>query len=315
MFNQDSSRKLDLTPLLDPDQRLVFSGLPVFLLFSLLFSHFYFQIHGSRLTPLETPLTSPTAWEEKVYPVLVEQKFRPRVTREQMRALSDVSAAGTGFLTEKSGFHTLTNYDTLSFSQSGKSALAGRGERGEREQEQESEKSPSWQEREGDLERRSHSRSSPSSASGEPSPRPGDEKHFTIPANYRFQQDMALRYDDSPRLSVARQELAGFRYFQQMLRQIRDTFAPPGMNYAYRDAAGYVVNQPIKPQEVRVLFALDSRGYVRDVRVVSSMGQEAVDEACINVLRGKNFGPPPEEVLSRGNIFGINFIFPPVWNR
>jgi outer membrane biosynthesis protein TonB len=59
---------------------------------------------------------------------------------------------------------------------------------------------------------------------------------------------------------------------------------------------------------------LDPEGNVRDVRKVSSIGQKAVDDACVNVLKGQNFGVPPPEIFAQGNIFGINFIFPPVVN-
>lgn len=222
----------------------------------------------------------------RIYPVLVEQKEAPPPETDQIRALSSVTAEGKGGITEKTGFHTLSPYDVLESGASNNSgAVTLRKETGSRPEK-------------------------PQTAATKGQKASGSA--WKIPANYRFEQDFALRYDSSGMLSVARQELAGFSYFQSMLRQIQDSFAPPGMNYAYRDHAGYVINQPIKPQVVKVQFLLDESGTVRDVRKISSLGQSEVDEACLNTLRNQNFGPPPPEVFQHGNIFGINFVFPAV---
>jgi len=94
-----------------------------------------------------------------------------------------------------------------------------------------------------------------------------------------------------------------------MIRTIRERFSPPGINYVYYDRAGYVLNQPIREQAVLVQFAIDKEGNVVDVHKKHSIGQERVDQACISALEGANFGPPPPEVLRKGNIFGIRFVF------
>ena len=111
-------------------------------------------------------------------------------------------------------------------------------------------------------------------------------------------------------LHIGQRQLADNFDRAKMLRQIEETFSPPGMNYSYQDIAGRVINEPIRPGVVQIQFLLDTEGNVRDVRRVSGMGQMAVDEACMNALRGQNFGVPPPEVFSQGPIFGINFIFP-----
>lgn len=283
----------------DDDDRLLYAGLPVVVTFTLFLAYFQtpelprFMLDlKSHLLP--NPMQAQTKLRDEVYPVLVEQKYRPDPKTRQIRALSDVTTEGTGGITYDPGFHTLTPYDTLTSGSTGRNANSS--------------DSSSNSEKPGDLGQKSGAQISAQAGRGE-------ERDMKIPMNYRFREDFALRYDDSPRLSIARQELAGFRYFQSMLRQIKENFSAPGYNYAYRDQAGTVKSQPIKPQVVSVLFMLDSDGYVRDVRKTSSLGQKAVDDACINVLKGQNFGPPPPEIFSNGNIFGINFIFPPVWNQ
>ena len=55
---------------------------------------------------------------------------------------------------------------------------------------------------------------------------------------------------------------------------------------------------------------LNDAGQVIDVKQMSSQGQEIVDRACIDSIRGQNFGPVPPEVKEQGMIFGINFVFP-----
>ncbi len=284
--------------ILEEDRRLVLSGVPVFLLFSLLFAQ-YFTSRIALIRQESDPASEMLKrFQSNNYQVLVEQDYKPDPKTEQIRAFSDVSAEGTGHLTDSQGFHTLSEHDRLEIASPG--TAGQQASRVSRQEEALHGDGPSQQ----TMANRSTE-----------SIMPGMEGTFKIPSNYRFRNDFSLRYDDSLQLSIARQELAGFRYFQRMLRQIRESFSPPGYNYAYRDMAGMVINQPIKPQVVQVLFLLDREGNVRDVKKVSSMGQGAVDDACLNSLIGQNFGPPPPEVLAQGNIFGINFIFPAIWNQ
>jgi len=279
---------------MEDDRRLLSAGFPILLCFSLIFAQYFsanIKAWNETIDPAREALRN---LQSSTYQVLVEQDDRVDPKTNQIRALSDVTSEGTGHLTQTEGFHTLTEQDRME--------MGKPGAPGSNAQQQISKPADT-------LHGNGPAPDTMSSRSGTQS-MSGDQTEFKIPSNYRFREDFSLRYDDTARLSIARQEIAGFRYFQHMLRQIRENFAPPGYNYAYRDMAGYVVNQPIKPQVVQVLFLLDSQGNVRDVRKVYSANQAAVDEACINALAGQNFGPPPPEVFQQGNIFGINFIFP-----
>ncbi len=275
------------------------------------------------------------AMQSMVYPVLLEQDYAAPVTRNETAALSDVNAGGSGGLTERYGFHTLSSDDVLQVSygsaQTGKPSTSGGGNPGGGQNSPADAQFPGYQSGDGPGSPPEQRPAQNEARSGNEGPgerqattatsqqgqsdRATESLPIRIPANYRFQNDFAMRYDQSPSLSIPRRELEGYRYFRDLLRQVRSNFAPPGLNIAYRDSAGTVISQPIKPQVVRVLFLIDEEGTVRDTRVVSSMGQQPVDQACIRSLEGHNFGQPPPEIFKHGNIFGISFIFPAVMNR
>ncbi len=225
-----------------------------------------------------------------VYPVLVKQKEADHRKKNEIRALSDVNSSGKGGVTTKYGFHSLSKDDTL--------------EEKKRTQRENKLKKDT-------LERK---------LNGDKVGNVGKKKNtnnnlqnkeaYRIPSNYRFRSDFLLRFDGSSLLSIPRQELAGFSYFRALVNKLRDNFAPPGVNFRYRDRGGLIINEPIQPQVVQVAFALDPEGNVSDVHVVSSLGDEKVDESCLNSLRNQNFGVPPSEIFEKGNVFGINFVFP-----
>tara|TARA_Y100001937_G_scaffold23899_1_gene34009 strand:- start:8826 stop:9740 length:915 start_codon:yes stop_codon:yes gene_type:complete len=291
---------------------------------------------------LERQLIRPTMnlSNSQVYPVLLEQDYAAPVTRQETAALSDVNAGGSGGLTKSYGFHTLSSDDVLQVSygsaNTGQPSPASGGAPGGGGQPANNDTqaafegfqsgegpgaAPEQARRQNQNQNQNTNQNNNGQSRQATTAQQGQSDQVTeslpmrIPANYRFQNDFSMRYDQSPSLSIPRRELEGYKYFRDLLRQVRSNFAPPGLNVAYRDSAGTVISQPIKPQVVRVLFLIDKEGTVRDTRVVSSMGQQPVDQACVRSLEGHNFGPPPPEIFKHGNIFGISFIFPAVMNR
>jgi hypothetical protein len=245
-----------------------------------------------------------------VYPVIVEHNTYIKPKKDQIPVYSSITSGGSGGITKEKGFHTLSNSDELLITYSSSEVMLSDSEKKTNQMELDSKKKIQNTENKDSL---------------FPSLKEGQNKNNSIknlnkeklptkiPANYRFKNDFALRWDNSPTFAIASVELKGYKYFRDMLRQIRENFAPPGLNLVWRDSAGMIISQPIKPQIVQVLFLLDYDGTVRDVKIVSSMGQKPVDEACIRALLNQNFGTPPPEIFENGNIFGINFIFPPVY--
>ncbi len=249
-----------------------------------------------------------------IYPVIVDHSTYSPPEVIQVPVYSFITSGGKGGITSEKGFHTLTQSDTLFISYNSEGIKTNTKEKTHTiKNQQKKEESPLDKGKSELVISRTNSNSEESYKKNQRLNKEEKDLPNQIPANYRFRNDFSLRWDNSPDFSIASVELKGYKYFRDMLRQIRENFAPPGLNLVWRDNAGVVISQPIKPQVVKVLFLLDYEGTVRDARVVSSMGQKPVDDACIRVLLNQNFGPPPREILENGNIFGINFVFPPVY--
>lgn len=238
--------------------------------------------------------------KEKIYEVLIEQQRKDETKTDQIKALSDKDSAGKGKLTKKEGFHTLTAFREFFFG--GVINLSQQSETQSKAEDDPTEVGILFK----DPLKRSRKKKNNVTIFQE-----SDDKPTRIPANYRFKQDFLFNWDGAQAITIPTKKLVGFEYFKNMLKQIENRFAPPGGgNYAYRDIAGTVIREAIKPGQTKVLFMLEESGKVLDVKLVSSQGQRMIDKACMDSIRGQNFGPVPEEVKKIGLIFGINFIFP-----
>lgn len=287
------------------EKRLLISASIVLLTVSLLVGHLItrnllWKVLGSESKiPLEI-----NPEKEKIYEVLIEQQFINPDKKDEYKALSDKDSAGGGGLTEEKGFHTLSPFREFIF---GSKSSANNP----------STTNPENQKKEEDIFEVGIYKADPITAAtlNPSSSNPTQSgQMMKIPFNYRFQQDFLFRWDGNRALTVPTKELAGYHYFKNMLKLIEGSFAPPGGgNFAYRDMAGTVVREGIKPGMTKVLFLLNDDGRVIDVNLVSSQGQVLVDQACMDSLRGQNFGRVPDEVKAKGMIFGINFIFPGIF--
>jgi len=290
------------TGLSEDDERLFFSAGFVLLIFSLFIAHLFTRNLLWKFLGSESVIDIEYRKErEKVYNVLVEQDFKDKSVKDQIKALSDEDSAGSGGLTEKEGFHTLSPFYRFILGTRVASSSSQDSSQSQKSKEEDVYEVGIY--RVDPLVRYVPKVSSAKSVSS--------SQESQIPANYRFQQDFLFRWDGSRSIVIPRKQLAGYHYFKNMLKKIENNFFPPGGgNFAYRDAAGFVVREGILPGESKVLFMLNDAGDVIDLKLVSSQGQEIVDRACLDSIRGQNFGPVPPEVKENGMIFGINFIFP-----
>ncbi len=290
---------------LDEDEkRLFFSSAIVVLFLSLIVSHLFTRNLLWKMLGTESiiEVAEKSKIRDKVYNVLLEQEFKDKTIKDEIKALSDEDAAGTGALTEKMGFHTASPF--YEFMMGGLPSTPSPEEK---------QKKPNDKEEEifevGIFHADPVAKIIPRPTS---TPSQQSQGEMTkIPFNYRFEQDFRFAWDGSRIISLPRKQLAGYYYFKNMIRKIESSFyAPGGGNIAYRDMAGTVIREGILPGEVKVQFLLNELGDVIDVKLVSSQGQKIVESACVEAIRGQNFGVVPPEVKENGLIYGINFIFP-----
>ncbi|PJZ69578.1 TonB-dependent receptor [Leptospira perolatii] len=288
----------------EDDHRLLFAAFLVFAFMSFLVAHLFTRNLLWRILG-EDPLSQlkEKAEREKIYEVLLEQDFVDPNVKDEYKALSNVDAAGSGGLTKKEGFHTDTPYREF---------IWGNLFRKPSEAVTKTSETKSQDEKVYEVAILKNDPVQTTNQDQQESSQSAPTGRLTkIPFNYRFEQDFLFRWDAGQSLSIPRKKLAGYEYFKRMLKQIENTFAPPGGgNYGYRDGAGTVIRENIVPGEVRVQFLLNDAGQVIDTKLVSSQGQKMVDRACLDTLEGQNFGRVPEEVKAQGMIFGIRFIFP-----
>ncbi|WP_052006474.1 energy transducer TonB [Leptospira wolffii] len=288
----------------EDDRRLLFAAFFVFAFASFLVAHLFTRNVLWKILG-EDPLVQvkERAEREKIYEVLLEQEFVDKRVKDQYKALSNVDSAGSGGITKEEGFHTNSPFREFVMG----SILRRPSQPNPQSSQKKTEEEKVYEV--AILKQDPAENANPNEES--PNQTAATGKMTKIPFNYRFQEDIRFRWDGSSNITVPTKKLVGYEYFKRMLRQIEQSFSPPGGgNYGYRDGAGTVVREAIIPGEVRVQFLLNDAGQVIDTRLLSTQGQEMVDRACIDALRGQNFGRVPDEVKAQGMIYGIRFIFP-----
>ncbi|ASP42722.1 TonB-dependent receptor [Leptospira interrogans] len=291
----------------EDDQRLIYASFLVLALASFLTAHLLtrnmlWKILGSEpMVKMES-----NEEKEKFYEVLLEQDFVDKNVKDEYKALSNVDAAGAGGITKNQGLHSASPFREF--------IMGSLARRPSETQNQETKEKNDEKVLEVGIIKIDPLQTTNTDNSKQSTQTYG--RLTKIPLNYRFEQDFLFRWDGNQALTIPRKNLAGYEYFKRMLKQIEGCFAPPGGgNYAYRDMAGTVVREGILPGQVKVLFMLSEGGQVLDTRLVSSQGQDVVSQACVDSIRGQNFGKVPDEVKAQGLIFGINFIFPMMRTR
>ncbi|MCS6984220.1 MAG: TonB C-terminal domain-containing protein [Leptospiraceae bacterium] len=134
-----------------------------------------------------------------------------------------------------------------------------------------------------------------------------DKQEMRIPVYYEFRDRFALSWDARGKPQIPTKNFEHYHYFRRMLDKIQQHWAPPGgipyptfgdeyhrMSYT----PGYVRYSTFPPQDIKVVFMLNRDGDVVDVKLWESLGYKALDHSCTEaIVRSKNFGPPPEELL------------------
>ncbi len=128
-----------------------------------------------------------------------------------------------------------------------------------------------------------------------------------IPSYYQFRDRFALSWDARGNPQIPTKNFEHYTYFRRMLDKIQQHWAPPGgipyptfgdEYHRMSFTPGYTRYTSFPSQDVKVVFMLNKAGDVVDVKLWESLGYTSLDHSCTeSIVRSKNFGPPPEELL------------------
>ncbi|MES0490953.1 MAG: energy transducer TonB [Leptospirales bacterium] len=136
----------------------------------------------------------------------------------------------------------------------------------------------------------------------------GNSTVTTIPENYNFRDKFAFSWskDGAPQIPTAFME--HYDYFQNMFRKIMYNWYPPGGQFRERfeysrNVPGTSSYTPFPEQDVWIVFMIDAKGNFVDAKVYKSLGYNELNSSLLDAFkRAKNFGPPPKELLEKGNL-------------
>jgi len=136
----------------------------------------------------------------------------------------------------------------------------------------------------------------------------GNSTITTIPENYNFRHKFAFSWnkDGTPQIPTA--FMKHFQYFQSMFRKIMYNWFPPGGQFRERFGYSRTVPgtnsyTPFPEQDVWILFMIDADGNYLDAMVYKSLGYSELDGSILDAFkRADHFGPPPKELLEKGNL-------------
>ena len=128
----------------------------------------------------------------------------------------------------------------------------------------------------------------------------------------------ALFLSSDGSFSFNTKKFADYEYFRSMKSKVGSNWYPPTFaNGVMPESAnsrtgsytpGYTMIRMIPSQEVRLYFTMDRQGVVKDVVIVDSMGNEALDGSCVKAIRNVgSFGEVPKDIP--GELVVIPFIF------
>jgi len=241
------------------------------------------------------------AKKQKIVQVLLENKDNENSEKNviEEKFLSNKANSGSGSLTQKKGFHNLSENRELEFSESGNEST---------KQNEQLLKSLSKPEKTGYKTsiNKTHSKS------GEKSIYKSSGQHTTIPENYQFKDEFAFSYDNNGNPVIPTVEYKNYEYFKSMLNKIQNNWAPPGGTPypVYGDSyhsqsfvPGRTSYQTFPSQEIKVVFTLDAEGNVLDAVVWDSLRSLLLDKSCVEAIKNsRNFGAVPPELLMNNQL-------------
>jgi TonB family protein len=141
----------------------------------------------------------------------------------------------------------------------------------------------------------------------------------TIPDKNDITMKNAIYYSNHGMFSYNTAKFKNFKYFKAMKDKIASNWNLPGIaNMAfggynpvtgnYSTARGWERYMTIPSQKVKLVFIMNRKGDVIDVKIRDSLGNRQLNRSCIDAIRlSKNFGRVPNDI--KGEFIVIPFIF------
>lgn len=254
------------------------------------------QIHYKMIRYVAGKVDDPLQKEIRV--LLENPTEKPTVEKKEKVFLSNRDAMARGSLTREKGFEAISQDYKLSL---GKRGLSKGGKSSEAK-----DLITASQAEKLILEKKGSEKST------------ATQEEMRIPVYYQFRDRFALSWDARGNPQIPTKNFEHYKYFRRMLDKIQQHWAPPGgIPYpTYGDeyhrmsyTPGYVRYTSFPSQDIKVVFMLNQEGDVVDVKLWESLGYTSLDHSCTEaIIRARNFGPPPEELLEN-NALIVPIIF------
>lgn len=147
----------------------------------------------------------------------------------------------------------------------------------------------------------------------------GSWERIAIPDKNDITKKNAIYYTNHGLFSYNTAKFKNFKYFKAMKDKIASNWNLPGIaNMAfggynpvtrtYSTARGWERYMTIPSQRVKLVFIMNRKGDVLNVKIVDSLGNMQLNRSCTDAIRlSKNFGRVPVDI--KGEFIVIPFIF------
>ncbi len=138
----------------------------------------------------------------------------------------------------------------------------------------------------------------------------GNAANMAIPDRNSITMKNAIFYSNSGMFSFNTAKFKNFTYFKNMKDRIASNWYPPLLANAALGgfAPGSMRIMAIPNQKVKICFIMNRNGDIVRVELVDSMGNQPLDDSCIDAIRmSRSFGKVPDDI--KGEFIMIPFIF------
>ena len=265
---------------------------------------------------------APTKDSQKITRVIIDQELINKTpSPDKKYFVGDKNNEASGKITEQKGFESMSPSDELKFS------------KGSQNQKNTPEKTVQNEQETGNQFyakiihslKDAFSKEKPAAQTSQSAQVAQKPSRESIPGNYEFKKEFVFSWDRNGMPVIPTVFEKNYKYFKHILDDIQSNWAPPGgMPYPTFDtsfnAQAYIPGrntyQAFPDQDVQVVFSISSNGDVVETKLWKSMGFQSLDRACLDaIIKSKNFGPPPADLLDNNQVFVMPLTFRIIGNR